>query len=61
VSAAVCTINSGTVSFIGLGTCTIDANQGGDATYAPAPQMQQPFAVAPPAWDIIFRDGFDGP
>jgi uncharacterized repeat protein (TIGR01451 family) len=58
-SAAVCTINNAIVSFIGVGTCTIDADQGGDATYAPAPQMQQPFAVAPPPADVIFSDGFD--
>jgi uncharacterized repeat protein (TIGR01451 family) len=45
-SAAVCTINYGEVSFIGGGTCTIDANQGGNATYAPAPQKQQSFAVS---------------
>ncbi len=45
-SATVCTINNGIVAFIGAGTCTIDANQGGDATYAAAPQAQQSFAVA---------------
>ena len=46
-SDTVCTINNGTVSFIGVGTCTIDANQGGDAIFAPAPQVQQSFAVNP--------------
>lgn len=45
-SAAVCTINYGEVGFIGAGTCTIDANQGGNAIYAPAPQKQQLFAVS---------------
>src|SRR4029079_1352486 len=45
-SAAVCAIDSDIVSFIGAGTCTIDANQGGNANYAPAPQWQQQFAVA---------------
>jgi hypothetical protein len=45
VSANVCAISNGAVSFIGAGTCTIDANQGGDATYLPAPQVQQSFAV----------------
>ena len=44
-SVSVCTINDGTVSFLGVGTCMIDANQGGDANYAPAPQVQQPLAV----------------
>jgi hypothetical protein len=42
----VCTINNGIVSFIGVGTCTIDANQGGDATFAPAAQEQQWFGVS---------------
>ncbi len=45
-SATICTINNGTVTFIGVGTCTIDANQGGNGTFAPAPQKQQSFAVA---------------
>lgn len=47
-SATVCKINAGTVTFVGAGTCTIDANQGGNATYAAAPEVQQWFAVAPP-------------
>lgn len=45
ISTIVCTISNGNVSFIGPGTCTIDANQGGDAIYAPAPQVQQSFTV----------------
>jgi len=49
-SANVCTINAGTVSFVGVGPCTIDANQGGGwnngTNYAAALQMQQAFAVA---------------
>jgi uncharacterized repeat protein (TIGR01451 family) len=60
-STGVCAINNGSVTFTDTGTCTIDANQGGDATYAPAPQVQQAFAVGPPVDDLIFRDGFDGP
>ena len=60
LSATVCTINDGTVSFISAGTCTIDANQGGDAIYSPAPEVQQSFAVIA-VDDLIFRDGFEGP
>lgn len=60
LSANVCTINDGTVSFIGAGTCTIDANQGGDAIYAPAPEAQQAVAVIA-VDDSIFRNGFEGP
>jgi hypothetical protein len=33
------------VSFTGAGTCTLDANQAGDTTYAPATQVQQSITV----------------
>jgi len=42
----VCTVSGTTVSFIGTGTCTIDANQAGDANYEAAPQRQQSFEVS---------------
>ncbi len=45
-SAGVCTISGATVSFVGGGTCTINANQSGDATHQAAPQAQQSFTVA---------------
>ena len=35
-----------TVSFVGAGTCAVDADQGGDASYLAAPRAQQSFAVA---------------
>jgi hypothetical protein len=56
-SHAVCTISGSTVSFIGAGTCTIDANQPGNGEqpgsgeyeeppfYSPAPTVRQSFAV----------------
>ena len=44
-AAGVCSLAGSTVSFVGAGTCVIDANQGGDATWAAAPQVQQSFAV----------------
>jgi large repetitive protein len=45
-----CTIdNTGEVTFSGTGTCTIDANQGGDGTtWAAAPQVQEVFTVVAP-------------
>jgi hypothetical protein len=46
-ATSVCSISGSTVSFIGAGTCVIDANQPGNANYNPAPQVQQSFAVAP--------------
>jgi len=42
------------VSFIGVGTCTIDANQGGNGSYNAAPQVQQAFAVAQASQAIGF-------
>ncbi len=53
-AASVCSISGSTVSFIGAGTCVIDANQAGDATYAPAPQVQQSFAVGKGSQTITF-------
>ncbi len=45
-SASVCSINvGGVVSFTGVGTCTLDANQAGNATWNPAPQVQQNMTV----------------
>ena len=45
-SSTVCSINGGgVVSFTGAGTCTLDANQAGNATYNAAPQVQQSFTV----------------
>jgi alpha-tubulin suppressor-like RCC1 family protein len=46
VTAGVCTVTSGGVlTFVTTGTCTINANQAGNATFDPAPQVQQSFAV----------------
>ena len=43
----VCTgLNTGTVTFINNGTCTIDANQAGNSRYAPAPQKVVTFTVS---------------
>ena len=47
-ATSVCTVSGATVSFVGAGTCVINANQAGDANYNPAPQVQQSFAVARP-------------
>ena len=40
-----CSISGATVTFVAVGTCVIDANQAGNATYAAATQVQQSFAV----------------
>jgi hypothetical protein len=41
----VCSVSGATVSFTGAGTCTIDANQAGNADYLSAPQATQSFTV----------------
>ena len=53
-SAGVCTVSGSTVSFVGTGTCTIDANQAGNASYQAAPQVQQSFAVGAASQTISF-------
>ena len=53
-AASVCSIAGSTVSFIGVGTCVIDANQAGNANYNAAPQVQQSFAVGQGSQTITF-------
>jgi hypothetical protein len=53
-ASSVCSISGSTVSFIGAGTCVIDANQAGNANWNPAPQAQQSFAVAKGDQTITF-------
>jgi hypothetical protein len=43
---SVCAVTGSVVSFMAAGTCTIDADQAGNAEFVAAPQMQQSFAVA---------------
>jgi hypothetical protein len=53
-SAGICTVAGTTVSFVGIGTCTVDADQAGDGSYLPAPQVQQSFAVGKVEQTISF-------
>ena len=53
-AASVCSLSGSQVSFVGVGTCTINANQPGNVGYNPAPQVQQSFAVAPASQSIDF-------
>ena len=41
----VCTVSGTTVTYTAAGTCVIDANQAGNASYAAAPQVQQTITV----------------
>ncbi len=41
----VCSVSGTSVTFISVGTCTINADQGGNGNWNPAPQVQQSFQV----------------
>ncbi len=47
-SAGACTVSGSTVTLTGVGACTITASQAGNANYNPAPDVAQPFNIAPP-------------
>jgi hypothetical protein len=47
-TSGACSISGATVRVGGAGTCVIDANQAGSATYSAAPQVQQSFVIVPP-------------
>jgi hypothetical protein len=51
---AVCTVSGNTVTLVSVGTCSIDANQAGDATYAAAPTVTRSFTVANATQTISF-------
>jgi Polysaccharide deacetylase len=60
-SSTGCTLSGATVSFTAAGTCLIDANQAGNATYNAAPQTDQSLAVsqAKTAVTLTFDDGYE--
>jgi len=50
----VCTVRARTVTVLAAGTCTIQASQAGNATYAAAPNVNQSFTVAKANQTITF-------
>jgi streptogramin lyase len=50
----VCTVSGTTVTLVGLGTCTIQATQSGNAIYAAAPSVSQNFLVTQEGQTITF-------
>src|SRR4029077_9895622 len=48
-SAGACTVSGATVSIVGAGTCTINANQAGNGSYQAAAQVQQAFVIYAPS------------
>lgn len=51
---AVCTVSGSTFTSVSLGTCTIAANQAGNANYSAAPQVTQSFAITQGSQTIAF-------
>ena len=45
ITLSVCTVSGSNVTMIGLGTCTIAANQAGNGTYSAAPLVLQNFGI----------------
>jgi DNA-binding beta-propeller fold protein YncE len=45
ITSAMCTVSSATVTLVAVGTCTIQATQGGNANYAAATPVNQSFRV----------------
>ncbi|HEX4332093.1 MAG TPA: FG-GAP-like repeat-containing protein [Usitatibacter sp.] len=50
----VCSVLGNSVTIVGPGTCTVQADQAGDATHAAAAPVQQPFNVAKASQTISF-------
>jgi inosine-uridine nucleoside N-ribohydrolase/ribosomal protein S11 len=53
-ASAVCSISGGTLTFLAIGTCRVDANQAGNVNYFAAPQVQQSMTVGKGAQTISF-------
>ena len=44
-SVGICAVSGATVTIVGNGTCTINADQAGNSSYQAAPQVQQSFVI----------------
>jgi large repetitive protein len=55
LTTAVCTVSGTTVTFATAGTCTIQASQSGNATYAAATPVSQSFSVMQKTQTITFN------
>ena len=53
-TTAVCTVSGSTATMVGVGTCTVNANQAGNGGYTAAPQVSQSFSVSQAAQTISF-------
>jgi hypothetical protein len=53
-SPSICSVSGLTVTLLTGGSCSLSANQGGNGTYSPAPQVNQSFNIAPATQTITF-------
>ena len=53
-TTTVCTVSGSTVTLLHAGTCTINANQGGNSDWNAAPQIQESFTITPGNQTISF-------
>jgi hypothetical protein len=49
---SVCTVSGSTVTFVGVGTCTVAADQAGNGNYNAAPQVTQSISVGPATFAV---------
>ncbi len=54
LTTTTCTVSGNTVTLVVSGTCTIRASQAGNATYAPAPNVDQSFSITQVSQTITF-------
>ena len=60
-ATSICSISSGVVSFTGVGTCVINANQATNTNYLAAPQVQQSFSVGKATPTLAFTSTVSSP
>ena len=53
-ASGACALAAGAVTLLGAGNCTVTASQGGDSTYAPAPDVSQTLSIGRAAQAIDF-------
>ncbi|WP_395681452.1 choice-of-anchor J domain-containing protein [Dokdonella sp.] len=53
-TTSVCTVAGATVSIVAAGTCTLTADQPGDAAWNPAPQVEQSLTINPAGQTLTF-------
>ncbi|MGC2457247.1 MAG: CARDB domain-containing protein [Gallionellaceae bacterium] len=54
LTETVCTVSGSTVTGVSVGTCTVAADQAGDANYNPAPEVTQNFSIGLGSQTISF-------